>query len=236
MYKNKKILALIPARGGSKGLPGKNIKPLMGEPLIVWTIRQAKNSRYIDNIIVSTDDEEIAEISKKYKAQVPFLRPKELATDDAKSIDAVLHTIGWMKKNNKSFDLIVLLQCTSPFRISEDIDRAIELLFFKKAQAIVSVCKTKHHPYCANKLRENGCMKDFLKPEVINKNRQELPNFYRINGAIYLAYCDYIQKQKSFFSDNTFAYVMPQERSLDIDDEIDFIFAEALAKHNGWKK
>ena len=232
MYKGKNILGLIPARGGSKGLPRKNIKPLLGKPLITWTIEQALASKYLDRVVVSTDDKEIAEISKKYGAEVPFMRPKELAKDNAKGIDVVLHAIDWLKENDnrKQYDLIILLQPTSPLRTTEDIDKAIELLFLKEAKAIVSVCEVDHHPLWANTLPEDGSMKDFIRREVMNKNRQELPIFYRLNGAIYLAYCDYIKKQKSFFGEKTFAYIMPRERSVDIDDEIDLKLAEILIK------
>jgi len=233
MHKGKNILGLIPARGGSKVLPRKNIKPLLGKPLIAWTIEQALVSKYFDRVIVSTDDNEIAKISKKYGAEVPFMRPKELAEDNAKGIDVVLHAIDWLKKNDKrkQYDLIMLLQPTSPLRAIEDIDKAIELLFFKKAKAIVSVCEVDHHPLLANALPEDGCMKDFIRKEIMNKNRQELPVFYRLNGAIYLAYCKYLQRQKSFFGKNAFAYIMPKSRSIDIDDEIDFKLAEILIKN-----
>ncbi|MEA2015212.1 MAG: acylneuraminate cytidylyltransferase family protein [Actinomycetota bacterium] len=230
MYKGKTILGLIPARCGSKGLPRKNIKPLLGKPLIVWTIEQALASKYLDRVIVSTDDKEIVEVSKKYGAEVPFMRPKELATDEAKGIDVVLHTIDWIEKNDQLYDLVMLLQPTSPLRKSEDIDKAIELLILKKAKAIVSVCEVDHHPLWANILPEDGCMKGFIKTEIMNKSRQELPVFYRLNGAIYFAYCNYLKRQKSFFGRDTFAYIMPQERSIDIDDEIDFKLAEFLMK------
>lgn len=230
MYKGKTILGLIPARGGSKGLPRKNIKPLLGKPLIAWTIEQALASKYLDRVVVSTDDEKIAEISRKYGAKVPFMRPKELATDEARRIDVVLHAIDWMEKNDNSYDLIMLLQPTPPLRTSEDIDRGIELLFFKKAQSVVSVCKTEHHPYWSNILPKNGCMKDFIKAEIMNKNRQELPVFYRLNGAIYLAYWNYLKRCRSFFNQETFAYIMPQERSIDIDNKVDFKLAEILMK------
>ena len=234
MYKGKTILGLIPARGGSKGLPGKNIKPLLGKPLIVWTIEQALASKYLDRVVVSTDDKEIAEISKKYRADIPFIRPKELAEDNAKGIEVVLHAIDWFRENDKrkQYDLIMLLQPTSPLRKSEDIDKAIELLFLKEAKAIVSVCEVDHHPLWANTLPEDGCMKDFIRKEVMNKDRQELPVFYRLNGAIYLAYCDYIKKCRSFIGKDTFAYIMPKRRSADIDSEIDFEFAQILMKNN----
>jgi len=233
MYKGKNILGLIPARGGSKGLPRKNIKPLLGKPLIAWTIEQALASKYLDRVVVSTDDKEIAEISKKYRADISFIRPKELAEDNAKRIEVVLHTIDWFRENDKrkQYDLIMLLQPTSPLRNSEDIDKAIELLFLKEAKAIVSVCEVDHHPLWANTLSKDGSMKDFIRKEIMNKNRQELPIFYRLNGAIYLAYCDYIKEQESFFGENTFAYIMPRERSIDIDDEIDFELVEILIKN-----
>jgi len=228
MYKEKTILGLIPARGGSKGLPRKNIRPLLGKPLIAWTIEQALASKYLDMVIVSTDDEKIAEISRKYGAELPFMRPKKLATDEARGIDVVLHAMDQIEENDKPYDLLILLQPTSPLRTSEDIDKAIELLFLKKAQTIVSVCEVDHHPYWSNILPKNGCMKDFIKAEIMNKNRQELPVFYRLNGAIYLAYWDYLKEQKSFLGKETFAYIMLQERSIDINKEIDFKLAEAL--------
>jgi len=232
MSKEKTILGLIPARGGSKGLPRKNVRPLLGKPLIAWTIEQALASKHLDRVVVSTDDEEIAEISKKYGAEVPFMRPKELARDNAKGIDVVFHAMDWFRKNgrDRQYDLIMLLQPTSPLRTAEDIDKAVELLFFKKAKAIVSVCEVDHHPLWTNTLPDNECMKDFIRKEIINKNRQELPAFYRLNGAIYLAYCDYLKKQKSFFGKDTFAYIMPKERSVDIDSELDLKLAEILMK------
>lgn len=230
MYKEKRIVALIPARGGSKGLPRKNVKPLLGRPLIAWTIKQANESRYIDRIIVSTDDKEIAEISKSYGAEVPFMRPDELATDKAIFMDLVLHAMNSIEKNDKVYDILVLLQPTSPLRASEDIDNAVRLLFEKKARAVVSVCEAEHHPLKADILPHNGCMKNFTKKENLDKNRQELGTFYRLNGAIFLAYCDYIRSQESFFGDEVFAYIMPQDRSVDIDSKVDFKLAETLKR------
>ncbi len=230
MYKNKKILALIPARANSKRLPHKNIMPLRGKPLIAWTLEQAKKSKYIDKIIVSTDSKKIAKISKRYGATVPFLRPKELATVDAKGIDVVLHAIDWLNNRGEVFELLVLLQPTSPLRIAEDIDKTVKLLFLKSAQAIISVCEVAYSPLWAKVLPEDGNMKDFLRLEVINKNRQKLPKFYRINGAVYLAYWNYIKVKKSFLGDKTYAYIMPKHRSVDIDEEIDFKFAELLLR------
>ncbi len=228
MYKNNKILCIIPARSGSKGLPGKNIKKLLGKPLLAHTIQQAKGSRYIDRIIVSTDNKNIAAISGRYGAQTPFLRPKSLATDTAKSADVVLHAINWLNKKGSYTDIAILLQPTSPLRLTEDIDKAIKLLFKKNAQAVVSVCEAEHSPYWMNTLPADGCMKNFLRPYAVNKNRQNLPICYRLNGAIYIGYNDYLFKQKNFFGKETFAYIMPKQRSVDIDDEFDFWLAEQI--------
>ena len=229
MYKNKKILALIPARGGSKGLPGKNIKVLLGRPLIAWAIESAKKNKYIDRIIVSTDSEDIAEISKKYGAEVPFIRPEYLALDKSKMIDIIIYALNYLEEKGDCYDLVLLLQPTSPLRIARDIDESIKLLFTKRAKAVVSVSQINH--YWSNTLPENGCMKDFLKPELLNKNRQELPILYEINGAIYLAYCRYLKKNNSFFGNETYAYKMPVERSIDIDTEFDFKIAQFLIKN-----
>jgi len=230
VYKNKTIIGIITARSKSKGLPKKNIKLLAGIPLIARTIQQAKKSRYLDKLIVSTDGIEIAEISCLYKADVPFLRPKRLAKDKSSSVDTLLHALDWYKKDNIYFDIIVLLQPTSPLRTAEDIDNSIELLFSKKAKAIVSVCEAEHHPYWANILPKNGSMKNFLSVEIKNKNRQSLPIFYRLNGAVYTAFSDYFIRQNGFFGDKTFSYIMPKERSVDIDTELDFKFAELLCR------
>lgn len=228
MYNGSSIMGIIPARGGSKGLPRKNIRSLLGKPLIAWTIEQALSSKYIDRVIVSTEDKEIAETSKKYGAEVPFMRSKELSSDDAKVIDVVTHVINKLEMSNNFYDVIILLQPTSPLRTSKDIDNSVELLFLQNAQAIISVCDVEHHPYWTNILPSGGCMKDFLKPEIINKNRQDLPIFYRLNGAIYLAYSDYLKAHRNFFGEKTYAYIMPKERSIDIDYEIDFKLAEIL--------
>ena len=235
MYKGKKILALIPARSGSKGLPDKNIRPFLGKPLIAWTVGQAKRSRYIDRIIVSTDSEKITNISKRYGAQIPFLRPNKLAGHKTKMIDVILHALGRLNGNDEIYDLLMLLQPTSPLRTAEDIDGAIKLLFRKEASAVVSVCEAEHHPLWSNMLPRDGCMKNFMKLDVINKNRQELSRVYRLNGAIYLAYCDYIRKVKSFFGARTFAYIMPGQKSVDIDSKIDFNLAEILMKNEKHK-
>lgn len=154
-----------------------------------------------------------------------------MARDRVGGTEVVLHAIKWMEKGDKTYDILILLQPTSPLRTAEDIDKAIELLFDRNARTIVSVCELEHHPlWGVNMLPEDGCMKDFEKPEVANKTRQEFDKFHRINGAIFVDYCSYLKKHKSFFDSETFAYIMPMERSVDIDNEIDFKLAEALKK------
>lgn len=229
MINGKSILAIIPARGGSKGLPGKNIKDLCGKPLIAWSIEQAKACSSIDRVVVSTDDDQIAEVAKKYGAEVPFMRPAELASDTASTIDVIFHALDWFEKYEDYQPVyILLLQPTSPLRTVEDIEGAIQTFKDKSARAVVSVCETDHHPWWSNRLPDDGNMKNFLRPDILNKRRQDLPVFYRLNGAIYVADTNYLREQNSFFGPNTFAYKMPKERSIDIDSGIDFELAALL--------
>ena len=232
MYKNKKILALITARGGSKGLPNKNIRFLKGKPLLAWTIDAARECPYLDSIMVSTDSPKIARVARKYKADVPFLRPPHLATDKADIMHVIFHAQDWLKRNKEIYDVIILLQPTSPLRTSQDIANALKLFFAKNADVIISVTKSEHPPLWSNILPSNGCMKNFLKKENQGKNRQNLPTFYRLNGAIYIAKTNYLENERTFFGDKTFAYVMPQTRSVDIDRILDFKLAEVLAKED----
>src|ERR1035437_8121405 len=176
------ILYLITARGGSKGVPGKNIRILGEKPLIAYSIEAAKKSIYKGTDVVSTDDDEIAAVAKKYGAEVPFRRPAELATDSASSMDAIMHALDFFSKQNKKFDIVVLLQPTSPLRTSKHIDEAMKLMQSKKADAIVSVCEAEHHPLWSNTLPENGSMKFFLRDDIKGLNRQQLPKYYRLNG------------------------------------------------------
>ncbi|MCW3071613.1 MAG: N-acylneuraminate cytidylyltransferase [Bacteroidetes bacterium] len=221
-----KILYFIPARGGSKGLPGKNIKELGGKPLIAHSIEAALKAEHKGKVVVSTDDAQIAAIAKQFGAEVPALRPKNLAEDSTPTMDVLLHFLEAESKNNNTYDVVVLLQPTSPLRSKEDIDNAFMAFEKNNAAAVVSVCECDHHPLWANELPENLSMKGFLKKEVAGKNRQQLPKYYMLNGAIYLAKTDHILSQKNFLGDDTTAYVMPRERSVDIDSEADFVLAE----------
>ena len=226
MIVHNSFMALIPARGGSKGVLRKNLQMINGKPLIAHTIIQAKQSVYINRIIVSTDDDEIAEIAQSFGAEVPFKRPKYLATDEAKGIDVTLHAINWFKKRGEQTDYVVELLPTSPLRLSSDIDNAVRLMFEKQADAIVSVCKSQKHPFWSNELPPDGCMKEFINRKALGKNRQELPLFYTLNGSIYLVKSEFLFKNKSYYGEKTFAYIMPTERSVDIDSHLDLKLAE----------
>ena len=231
MINNKRVLAIIPARGGSKGIPRKNIKDLNGKPLIAYTIEEAKKSKYIDKILVSTEDEEIAEISKKYNLEVPFLRPKELAEDNTPGIDPILYTVQCFHENKCDFDYVVCLQCTSPFRKIEQIDEAIEKLIAQNAHSIVSVCESEVNPYWMKNI-ENGLMKDFLEGSAFYSRRQDIPKIYRLNGAIYISKTENLLKNKNWYTEKTLAYVMDKKSSIDIDEMIDFKFAEFLMRED----
>ena len=221
---NKTFLAIIPARGGSKRLPRKNILDLCGKPLISWSIEAALKSKYISKVVVSSDDEEILNISSNFGADI-IKRSYELANDTATTFDAIKHTINNLEK----YDYIVLLQPTSPLRNEKHIDEAIELLEEKQADGIVSVCEMDHSPLWSNTLPEDGNMRGFLREEILNKRSQDLEKYYRLNGAVYICKTDKLLENKSFFlKDNIFAYIMDRKSSIDIDEEIDFLFAEIV--------
>ena len=225
---NKTFLAIIPARGGSKRLPRKNLLDLCGKPLIAWSIEAALKSKYISKVIVSSDDEEILNIAKEYKADF-IKRPDELASDTATTFDTLKHTL----ENVEKYDYVVLLQPTSPLRTEKHINEAIELLEEKNADAIISVCEMEHSPLWSNTLDENLDITNFLRDEVLNKRSQDLPKYYRLNGAIYICKTDKLLQNKGFFlKENIYAYKMNKKHSVDIDEEIDFIIAEKLMQHN----
>ncbi|MDD2894898.1 MAG: acylneuraminate cytidylyltransferase family protein [Aliarcobacter sp.] len=227
MNKNKTFLAIIPARGGSKRLPRKNVLDLCGKPLITYSIEAGLKSKYIDKVMVTSDDEDILSISKKYGATI-IKRPEELASDTATTFDAIKHTIDSLEK----FDYIVLLQPTSPLRSEKHLDEAIELLEQKNAEAIVSVCEMDHSPLWCNTLPEDGSMKSFLKEEVLNKRSQDLDKYFRLNGAIYICKTDKLLENKGFFlKENIYAYKMGKKNSIDIDDEFDFKLAHLCLQH-----
>lgn len=234
MYKGKNILGLIPARGGSKGLPRKNIKPLLGKPLIAWTIEQALASKYLDKVIVSTEDEEIAKISKKYGAEV-IERPEKLAKDETPTVDVIFHVLEILKMKNYNSDILVLLQPTSPLRNAEDIDNAIKLFFDSDCESVVSICKVEYPPYWSFKIEEIY-LKPLFDKRYLRMTRQDLERTYIPNGAIYISTPQTLYKYKGFYCNYIIPYIMPIERSIDIDNEIDFMLAELLVKKHGLYK
>lgn len=227
MYKDKKILAVIPARGGSKGVPRKNIKMLAGKPLIAWTIEAAKKSKLIDKCIVSTEDEEIRSVAEAWGGEVPFLRPAELAQDDTPGIAPVLHAIKMMP----GYDFVVLLQVTSPLRIVEDIDGAIIYCLDNGCESCVGVTEAEHSPYWMYRMDERNTLQPILEiAKEDSYQRQKLPKIYQLNGAVYVSSIFFLTKQRGFVGEKTMGYVMPRDRSYDIDTMLDFEVTEFLLK------
>ena len=231
------VIAIIPARGGSKGLPGKNIKKMNDKPLIWYTINAAKKSKFVDKIIVSTDDEKIAKIAKVYKAEIPFMRPKELARDDSLAIDNYIYTIDRLNKEFK-YNIVefIILQPTSPLRTSLDIDNAIQIFMEKEANSVISVSETIHSPLWSKRIDEKGILRNYFDIKIGNKNRQEIEKAYMPNGAIFVFKFSLLKELYSYYSDKTYPYIMPLERSIDIDSKLDFEFAEYLMKKNARNK
>jgi len=224
-----KIIGIIPARGGSKRIPKKNIKLLGGKPLIAYSIEAALKSKYINRVIVSTEDREIAKISKKYGAEV-IKRPIELAKDDSSTTEVIKHTITTLNENEKYFpDIVVLLQPTSPLRKVEDIEKAIELFLNNECKSVVSVCKYRENPYWSLKI-EKGYAKPVFGWDYFLKRSQDLPRVYTLNGAIFITTVKNLFKYNGFFNDKICLYIMPVDRSIDIDEEVDFKFAGLLLK------
>lgn len=218
MYKEKRILAVIPARGGSKGVPLKNIRLVAGKPLIAWTIEEARKSKYIDRTILSSDDKEIMAIARQLNCEVPFIRPAELAQDYVNGIEPALHALETL---NEKFEYFVLLQPTSPLRIVEDIDGCIEKCVSQNAPACVTVTSPDKSPYWMYSLDNQGRLKPIIKQEDIALLRQQINSVYALNGAVYVAKTEWFMKNRKFVSDETIAYPMPKIRSVDIDTELD---------------
>ena len=231
MFKNHKILCTICARGGSKGIPGKNKKIISGKALIAYTIEVAKECNYIDDYIISTDDEDIIKIANIYNIPAPFKRPKYLCKSNVSRIDAVVHAVKWVEKNwKKNYDIIVDLSVTSPLRIVKDIKSAIELLINGKADNVFSVSPAYRNPYYNMVEVVNGKIKKVK--ELNNKitKRQEAPIVYDMNDSINVWWKDILFKDISNFNDSTKIYIMPRDRGIDIDDYFDFKIASLMLK------
>ena len=219
-------VALIPARGGSKGIPRKNILPFCGKPLIQWSIDVALQSPWIDRVIVSTDDLEISDVALNGGAEVPFLRPDELATDSAPGISTVLHALDYLPEVND----LLLLQPTSPLRTRLDIDSIFQLRQQLGGLAAVSVTRSPKHPAWMYAMNDMKLLDPVLKSSLASC-RQELSDVFALNGALYLASRSFLLKEKSFVTSQTIGYVMPLERSVDIDTPLDWNWGEFLMQH-----
>ncbi len=222
-----KNLAIIPARSGSKSLKDKNIKELNGKPLLVYSIEAAKESKLFDEIMVSTDSSKYSEIARSFGANIPFLRSEGNSSDKASSWDVVLEVLSKYFETGKKFDSVCLLQPTSPLRTANDIVEAYKLLEAKQADAVTSVCEVDHSPLWTMTLPPNLSLEEFKKRDS-DTPRQLLEKYYRLNGAIYIRKINYSSKGIQFIDTNEFAFIMPRERSIDIDTELDFIIAEAI--------
>ena len=224
--KDSKYIALIPARGGSKRLPGKNLMPIAGKPLIAWTIEAAIESGVFSRVIVSTDNWEIAVAAAQYGAEVPFLRPEELAQDQTPSIDVLIHAVRELGFDSSSRECIACLQPTSPLRTAANIREAAALLEAKQADAVISVCRTEHSPLWSNTLPETLSLDQFIPEQIQKTPSQQLPEYFRLNGAIYFCRIDrMIGERTLFLRTGAYAYVMNRKDSIDIDDQVDFDLA-----------
>jgi N-acylneuraminate cytidylyltransferase len=220
----KKVLAIITARGGSKGLPGKNIIDLAGKPMLAWSIEAARRSRYIDRLVLSSDDEDIIAVAEKFGCEVPFRRPVELATDATATDPVLIHVLDQL---GETFDYFILLQPTSPLRTTADIDGAIELCERSDAPACISMCESSKPAEWMYRIAADGRISPVLG-EIAATRRQDLPATFVINGAVYVAQVDWYRGNRGFLGPATVAWRMPPERSIDIDTEFDLIVARAL--------
>jgi len=232
MIATQNVLGIVLARSGSKGLPGKNIKLLCGKPLVAWSIEAGLFSKYIDDLVVSTDGAEIASLSKKLGAEVPFIRPSNLATDEASSVDAIIHALDYLENKGRYYDIVALLEPTSPLREASDIDAALELLINQNATAVVSVCKSEaqHPSFIFRMNNDSKKISPFLGRQPNALRRQDISSTYFLDGTIYCSTTDALKENRGFYHDDTRAVVMPKWKSLEIDDLDDFLMVEAIMR------
>lgn len=231
MYRSKSVAVIVPARGGSKGVPGKNLKHLNGKPLIAHTLDCARASGIVDLLAVSTDSPLIARAADAPDVLI-IDRPASLATDTAKGVDVFIHAVDSIRQRKGPFDYYFYLQPTSPLRAPADLAGAMDVAIEKGASSVVGVTPCEHHPFWSGVLPPDGSMTGFLKPGTAGLNRQELPPCYRLNGAIFIAGERDSFDGFSFLARGAYAYVMPNERSVDIDSTLDFAVAEVLIRES----
>jgi N-acylneuraminate cytidylyltransferase/CMP-N,N'-diacetyllegionaminic acid synthase len=226
---SEKILAIIPARGGSKGLPRKNIRDLCGKPLIAWSIEHGRSCPEIDTVIVSTDDREIARVAASHGADVPFIRPTELATDTATTIDVLVHAIDSMASRGERYDIVVLLEPTSPLREVSDISGAIkQLLNTPKCRSVVGVSRAEgSHPSFLYRLKE-GFLHPYLGVQPTNLRRQDIEELYFLEGSVYVSFIDTLLEKRSFYHESTSPWIVPRYKSIEVDESPDLLIVEAL--------
>jgi CMP-N-acetylneuraminic acid synthetase len=224
-------IILIPAKGGSTRLPRKNIRLLGGRPLVAWAIESARAAAVSAKVVVSTDDEEIAAVSRDCGAEVPFLRPEELSKDPAGVVDVALHALEWFERHGSQFRTLIILLPTCPFRLAEDIRGALDLFRTADARFLMSVSKYDHTPFAAMRLDEGSLLTPFFE-NYIGRKSQELPTAYRPNGAIHVLDVDAFKRTRSYFSQPLVGFVMPWDRSIDIDNASDLRFAESLLSNS----
>jgi CMP-N,N'-diacetyllegionaminic acid synthase len=230
MLRGQRILALIPARAGSKRLPGKNLLCINGETLLGRAIRTANSCKWIDRIVVSTEDDRIAREAVRRGASVPFLRPKSLAADNSTTMDVILHAINCLEKQNQRYDILILLQVTSPLRTKIHIKEALDALHQRQADAIVSVAPAAPQYFWTSPLSKTLCMDGFLRSGDSKLKDKNL--FFTINGAIYVASIHMLKRRRTWYTKRTFAYIMNRSCSLDIDTHEDFLLAKAILVRN----
>ena len=229
MIDNHSVLAVVTARGGSKGLPRKNVRDTGGRPMVAWSIAAGHESRYVDRTILSSEDAEIIQVARDCGCDVPFVRPTELADDDSSIYDALFHALDNI---DETFDYIVLLQATSPLRSADDIDGCLRMCFDSGAPACVSVYDPQKSPYLSYTLDDAGKLRPLVPMPERPGRRQDLPPAYMLNGAVFVARIDWLRKYGTFMHEDTIGHVMPAERSLDVDDELDHLFVRALLAEN----
>lgn len=225
MIDGKTVFAIIPARGGSKGLVGKNIEMVGGKPMLAWSIEAAKGSKYIDRTIISSDDNNIITVGEDFGGEVPFVRPEKLATDTSLTEDVLIHALDQM---TEIYDYIVLLQPTSPLRVTKDIDSAIKNCHDAGAPACVSVCESNKSPYLMYHLDESQKLKLVIEQKYITNRRQDFPETFTPNGAVFVAQVPWFRKNLTFYGPDTIAFKMPAERSVDVDTILDLTLVKAL--------
>jgi CMP-N-acetylneuraminic acid synthetase len=223
----RRILGLIPARSGSKGLPGKNIRDLLGKPLVAWTVEAALKSRYLDRVVVSTDDSKIADIARRFGASVPFLRPSQLASDTATSYDVIDHAVAFLRSTGEEFDYVALLEPTSPLREDNDIDRMIEQIYESGADSVVSVGEAASHPSSTKRL-VGQVMEPFCSAVALTNRRQDDEDAYSPYGGIYIAKEVVLAKLRTFYAPGTNWYKVKRYQCYEIDTIYDFVCVESI--------